>query len=45
MLEKILVSLDGSSLSELALIYAKELASVFNSEIYLYITSLYIAFN
>jgi nucleotide-binding universal stress UspA family protein len=35
MLEKILVSLDGSSLSELALIYAKELASVFNSEIYL----------
>lgn len=33
MLEKILVPLDGSSLGELALIYAKELAVVFNSEV------------
>lgn len=35
MLEKILVPLDGSSLGELALLYIKELAPVFNSEVHL----------
>lgn len=35
MLEKILVSLDGSKLGEQALIYAKELASGLNSEVHL----------
>ena len=35
MLERILVPLDGSNLGELALLYTKELASVFNSEIHL----------
>jgi nucleotide-binding universal stress UspA family protein len=35
MLEKIMVPLDGSSLGELALLYVKELAPVFNSEVHL----------
>jgi nucleotide-binding universal stress UspA family protein len=35
MLNRILVSLDGSGLGELALVYAKELATVFNSETHL----------
>ena len=35
MLEKILVPLDGSSLGELALIHAKELAVAFDSEVHL----------
>ncbi len=35
MIEKILVSLDGSNLGELALAYVKELANAFNSEVYL----------
>jgi nucleotide-binding universal stress UspA family protein len=35
MLEKILVPLDGSKLGELALSYAEELASAFNSELHL----------
>jgi nucleotide-binding universal stress UspA family protein len=35
MLNRILVSLDGSGLGELALVYAEELATVFNSETHL----------
>ncbi len=35
MMERILVSLDGSNLGELALAYVKELANAFNSEVYL----------
>jgi nucleotide-binding universal stress UspA family protein len=35
MLKKILVPLDGSELSEMALVYAKELAIALNSEVQL----------